>query len=321
MRMGHASFLWCSSVALLSAAVAACTAGGNAPSSLAEQSTGGAAASCGFTAGGSASTLKVPAPTMTTAEWEAATAPLATVHLVLGALCDDGPISQEYQLLPGVSCMPTSDFDGETNPVLWCSAHVGCVGPSDCQDGSFGTCVGFRASYCTYPAIPMSASCLVDSDCSALPSGRCMPGESCQVFFYPDGELGLPGPHCIYAEQPCTANSDCSSAPQGNCTKVIRYAQCTYNECLVDGDCPSGSRCYCYDHIAPKRCIPADCNSDTDCGAGQVCRLEQTNCGIPVAYHCPTSADTCAKNQDCAYYSCRFISAQWQCTEQLCLTD
>ena len=302
------------SLALVFTAVTSCGQVDNVQSTIA--STGGVGPECGYTVGGAASTLKLPAPTMTKAEWEAATAPVAIEHLIWGALCD-APISQEYQVLPDIVCVPTAQFDSVTNPVQSCTAQVACMGPSDCHYGQFSTCTGIQASYCVYPTVTKNSPCLVDSDCTAIPYGSCGPFNHCQVLFYPDGELGLPGSTCTYPEQPCTVDSDCSSAPQGACAKLVRSTRCSSNECLVDSDCGSGSRCYC-DSTRSKECIPADCNADADCEPGQVCRLEETSCGHAVAYHCSTAADTCTSNLDCGS-SCKFDGGYWRCIGQPCL--
>jgi hypothetical protein len=117
--------------------------------------------------------------------------------------------------------------------------------------------------------------------------------------------------------QPCAGDADCSAAAGGHCVKRTSFVRCTYYECLVDADCGPAKRCSCWGDGA-RSCVPADCFTDGDCGGGQVCRV-QSGCYWVESYHCSTSLDTCARDEDCPRgASCALSGGFWQCVSREC---
>ncbi len=260
--------------------------------------------------------IQLPPATMTKEAWDALAAPLTSEHNVLPLSCQGSPISQDFLVLPSAACSIAPNYNYVTYPVRLCTLQPTCSGPESCQDSAFGTCRGDPYSYCTYPSYPLRQieSCAVNSDCVTLPGGSCLPSES-DVNCYPDGECIMAAPcrYCNYPEQPCALDTECTSAPGGQCSKFILFTRCVYSQCAVDADCGAGSRCACSEDDLQNHCIPADCSTDSDCGAGQVCRLELGCFGTVIAYHCSTSSDGCASDQDCAGMPCSFNGTTWQC--------
>jgi hypothetical protein len=125
----------------------------------------------------------------------------------------------------------------------------------------FGSTTSRRAQ----GASPPPEVCMIDSDCTSRPNGRCFTPAS-----------GSPG--CVY--------NDC-----------FRDAECATTATAAGGGVCS---CRAPDSFGGNLCLGGNCRVDGDCGAGGFCS-PSPGCfqGTIASYYCHTAADTCRDDADC----------------------
>ncbi|MDC0668058.1 hypothetical protein [Nannocystis radixulma] len=112
-------------------------------------------------------------------------------------------------------------------------------------------------------------------------------------------------PPCEGQDGDCATDADCG----GGQVCSLYYNECTClsdDKCMSDSDCADGEICLCAgktsggNQVAFKnRCISAGCAEKDDCMGDCGCRATHF-CSDILAAFCPTLADECANNSDCA---------------------
>jgi hypothetical protein len=120
----------------------------------------------------------------------AADATVAVDHHIVRDTCQSERLSQDFIIEPGLVCA----WQGGARV---CTSGIECFRPEDCGTAPFVRCVGSGEVSCDYP-VPAHETCLTDSDCVALPDGRCEPPDGPELLCTPSGECEAQTPFCYY---------------------------------------------------------------------------------------------------------------------------